>query len=148
YRDVNINLEGRDVQMADVQTTQVIKDTHMTLTPVNPEGQQQSSSVSFRFVSNMLNLKPDTSIDSIFESTPRINEVVKVAVRLQSDRLRDEAQAENEEFLNKFNENIQKIIKEQVKVQVSKILQKIKKTVNEQLEAEVLTRSSNSSKTS
>nr|GEX51731.1 hypothetical protein [Tanacetum cinerariifolium] len=37
---------------------------------------------------------------------------------------------------------------EQVKVQVSKILPKIKKTVNEQLEAEVLTRSSNSSKTS
>nr|GFD13445.1 retrovirus-related Pol polyprotein from transposon TNT 1-94 [Tanacetum cinerariifolium] len=48
--------------------------------------------------------------------------------------------------------NIQKIIKEQVKeqvkVQVSKILPKIKKTVNEKLEAKVLTRSSNSSKTS
>nr|GFC62476.1 hypothetical protein [Tanacetum cinerariifolium] len=36
----------------------------------------------------------------------------------------------------------------QVKVQVSKILPKIEQTVNEQLEAEVLTRSSNSSKTS
>nr|GEW70623.1 hypothetical protein [Tanacetum cinerariifolium] len=35
-----------------------------------------------------------------------------------------------------------------VKVQVSKILSKIEKTVNEKLEAEVLTRSSNSSKTS
>nr|GEY90179.1 hypothetical protein [Tanacetum cinerariifolium] len=35
-----------------------------------------------------------------------------------------------------------------VKVQVSKILPKIEKTLNEQLEAEVLTRSSNSSKTS
>nr|GEU49164.1 hypothetical protein [Tanacetum cinerariifolium] len=35
-----------------------------------------------------------------------------------------------------------------VKVQVSKTLPKIKKTINEQLEAEVLTRSSNSSKTS
>nr|GFB12017.1 hypothetical protein [Tanacetum cinerariifolium] len=44
--------------------------------------------------------------------------------------------------------NKAKIIKEQVKVQVSKILPKIEKTVNEQLEAEVLTRSSNSSKTS
>nr|GEZ22005.1 hypothetical protein [Tanacetum cinerariifolium] len=50
--------------------------------------------------------------------------------------------------LNKLDENIQKIIKEQVKVQVSKILPKIKKTVNEQLEDEVLTHSSNSSKTS
>nr|GEX28932.1 hypothetical protein [Tanacetum cinerariifolium] len=69
-----------------------------------------------------------------------------------SDRLRDEAQAENEEFLKNFDENIQKIIKEQVKeqvkVQVTKILLKIKQTVNEQLEAKVLTRSSNSSKTS
>nr|GEY74727.1 transferase, chloramphenicol acetyltransferase-like domain protein [Tanacetum cinerariifolium] len=36
----------------------------------------------------------------------------------------------------------------QVKVQVSKILPKIEQTVNEQLEAEVLSRSSNSSKTS
>nr|GEW51379.1 hypothetical protein [Tanacetum cinerariifolium] len=69
-----------------------------------------------------------------------------------SDRLRDEAQAENEEFFKNLDENIQKIIKEQVKeqvkVQVSKILPKIEKTVNEQLEAEVLTRSSNSSTTS
>nr|GEV39350.1 hypothetical protein [Tanacetum cinerariifolium] len=62
------------------------------------------------------------------------------------------AQVENEDFLNKLDENIQNIIKEQVKekvkVQVSKILPKIKKTINEQLEAEVLTRASNSSKIS
>nr|GEX33694.1 hypothetical protein [Tanacetum cinerariifolium] len=220
YRDVNIHLEGRDIQMEDVQTTQVIEDTHVTLTPVNPEGQQQSLFVSSRFVSNMLNSSPDTSIDSIFDSSPRVdvqvtttaeppllyattlpsptisiiphvqqtpapspvnvpkfiqtnqfaeavslipgivnkyidhrmNEVVKVVVQLQSDRLRDEAQAENEDFINNLDENIKKIIKEQVKeqvkVQVSKILPKIKKTVNELLEAEVLTRSSNLSKTS
>nr|GFC67016.1 hypothetical protein [Tanacetum cinerariifolium] len=40
YRYLNINLEGRDIQMEDVQTTQVNEDTHVTLTPVNPEGQQ------------------------------------------------------------------------------------------------------------
>nr|GFC66377.1 hypothetical protein [Tanacetum cinerariifolium] len=74
YRDVNINLEGRDVQMTDVHTTQEFEDTHVTLTP--------------------------------------------------------------DQF------------KEQVKVQVSKILSKIEKTVNEQLEAEVLTQLSNLSKTS
>ncbi|GJU59193.1 hypothetical protein Tco_1236959 [Tanacetum coccineum] len=82
----------------------------------------------------------------------KMNEAVKAAVHLQSDRLRDEAQAENEDFINKLDENIKKIIKEQVKVQVkeqvSKILPRIKKTVNEQLEAEVLTRSSNEAKTS
>nr|GEY29202.1 hypothetical protein [Tanacetum cinerariifolium] len=46
YGDVNINLEGRDVQMTDVHTTQVLEDTHVTLTLVNPDGQQQSSFVS------------------------------------------------------------------------------------------------------
>nr|GEW43620.1 reverse transcriptase domain-containing protein [Tanacetum cinerariifolium] len=52
----------------------------------------------------------------------RMNEAVKVAVQIQSDRLSDEAQRENDEFL--------------------------KTAVNEQLEAEVLTQSSHSSKTS
>nr|GFA48513.1 hypothetical protein [Tanacetum cinerariifolium] len=73
-------------------------------TPVNPEGQHQSLSMSSRFVSNMLIPSPDI---------------------------------ENKDFLNKLDENIQKIIKEQVKAQVSKILPKIEKTVNEQLEAEI-----------
>nr|GEU36177.1 hypothetical protein [Tanacetum cinerariifolium] len=73
YGDVNINLEGRDIQMVEAHTTQVIEDTHVTLTSVNPEGQQQSSSVSSCFVLNMLNPSPDTCIDSIFESTPRVD---------------------------------------------------------------------------
>nr|GFD13562.1 hypothetical protein [Tanacetum cinerariifolium] len=33
YRAVNINLEGRDVQMTDVHTIQEFEDTHVTLTP-------------------------------------------------------------------------------------------------------------------
>nr|GEV13947.1 hypothetical protein [Tanacetum cinerariifolium] len=82
----------------------------------------------------------------------RMNEAVKLAIQIQSNKLRDEAQAENDEFLKTIDENMQKIIKEQVKeqvkVQVSKILPKIEQIVNEQLEAKVLTRSSNSSKTS
>nr|GEZ54782.1 uncharacterized mitochondrial protein AtMg00810-like [Tanacetum cinerariifolium] len=53
YKDVNINL-GRGVQMADVHTTQEFEDSHVTLTPVNPDGQQQSSSVSSQFVTSML----------------------------------------------------------------------------------------------
>ncbi|GJV10439.1 retrovirus-related pol polyprotein from transposon TNT 1-94, partial [Tanacetum coccineum] len=82
----------------------------------------------------------------------KMNEAVKIAVQLQSDRLRNEAQADNEDFINKIDENIRKIIKEQVKVQVkkhvTKILPRIKKSVNEQLKAEVLIHSSNKSKTS
>ncbi|GKF91167.1 hypothetical protein Tco_0274868, partial [Tanacetum coccineum] len=61
-------------------------------------------------------------------------------------------QAKNADFINKLDDNIKKIIKnqvkEQVKAQVTKILLKIEKTVIEQLEAEILTRSSNESKTS
>nr|GEZ63362.1 hypothetical protein [Tanacetum cinerariifolium] len=220
YRDVNINLEGRVVQMADVHTTQEFEDSNVTLTLVNPDGQQQSSSVSSQFVTNMLNLTPDAGIDSIFETTSQMDVQFPTTVaplplstptltpstiatisivpqaptppttalstllqdlpnfgslfgfdhRLKtleanfyefvqtnqftgaSDRLRNEAQAENEEFLKNLDENIQKIIKEQVKeqvkVQVTKILPRIEQTMNEQLEAEVLTRSSNSSKTS
>nr|GEY00478.1 hypothetical protein [Tanacetum cinerariifolium] len=108
----------------------------------------------FKFVQRNQFARAVSSIPRIVERymDQRMNEAVKAAVQLQYDRLQDEAQAENEDFINKLDENIQNIIKEQVnphvKVQVSKILPKIKKTVNEQLEAEVLTRSSNSSKTS
>ncbi|GJV85238.1 hypothetical protein Tco_1525136, partial [Tanacetum coccineum] len=44
YRDLNVNLEGRDVEMTDaqptnVQTTQVTEDTHVIITLVIHEGQ-------------------------------------------------------------------------------------------------------------
>nr|GEX99304.1 hypothetical protein [Tanacetum cinerariifolium] len=48
----------------------------------------------------------------------RMNEAVRVAVQIQSDHLCDEAQRENEEFLKTVDENMQKIIKEQVKEHV------------------------------
>nr|GEZ95185.1 hypothetical protein [Tanacetum cinerariifolium] len=212
YKDVNINL-GRGVQMADVHTTQKFEDSYVTLTPVNPDGQQQSSSVSSQFVTSMLNLTPDARIEYIFETTSQMDIHTPTSVAhlhvsaptltpstiatvttiqqaptpptiapsnllqdlpsfgslfrfdnrlktleanfsefMQTNQLRDEAQAKNDELLKTIDKNMQKIIKEQVKehvkVQVSKILPKIKHTVNEQLEAEVLTRSSNSSKTS
>nr|GEW63396.1 retrovirus-related Pol polyprotein from transposon TNT 1-94 [Tanacetum cinerariifolium] len=241
YRDVNIN-KGRGIQ-----ATLEVEDSHVTLTLVNPDGQQQSSSVSSQFITSMLNPTLDVGMESIFETTSqtdvhtptsmahllmsapnmtpftiatitttsqalilptitrstiiqdlpnfgslfgfdnklgtleanfsefiqtnqfagvvyaipgivqrymdhRMNEAVKVAVQIQSDHLRDEAQKENDEFLKTVDENMQKIIKEQikeqVKVQVSKILPRIEQTVNKQLKAEVLTRPSHSSKTS
>ncbi|GJR32082.1 hypothetical protein Tco_1108314 [Tanacetum coccineum] len=45
YRDVNVNMEGRDIEITDaprtiIQTTQVIEDTHVIITLVNPEAQQ------------------------------------------------------------------------------------------------------------
>nr|GEV07057.1 hypothetical protein [Tanacetum cinerariifolium] len=72
YRDVNLNLEGRDVQMTNVHTTQEFEDTRVTLTLVNLDGQQQSSSVSSQFATSMLRPSPDVGIDSLFETTPRV----------------------------------------------------------------------------
>nr|GEZ39085.1 hypothetical protein [Tanacetum cinerariifolium] len=56
YRDININL-GRGIQIA-----QEFKDSHVTQTLVNPDGQQQSSSVSSQFVTSMLNPTPDVGM--------------------------------------------------------------------------------------
>nr|GEY20981.1 hypothetical protein [Tanacetum cinerariifolium] len=216
YKDVNINLEGRVVQMANAYATQDVKDTHVTLTPVNPDGQQQSLSVSSQFVTSMLNPTPDAGIDSLFETTSQMDVPASTAVvtltlsaptltpstiptifivsqaptpptTASSTLLQDlpnfgslfgfdhrlkTLEANFFEFMqtNQFAKAISSIpgivqrymdqgmneavniikeqVKEQVKVQVSKILPKIKKTVNEQLKAEVLTCSSNSSKTS
>nr|GEU51755.1 hypothetical protein [Tanacetum cinerariifolium] len=85
YRDVNVNMEGRDIKMTyaqqiNVHTTQVIEDTHVIITPVNPEGQQQSSSVSSGFVSNMLNPSLDIGIDSIFNLNTDSTSLVDVSV--------------------------------------------------------------------
>nr|GEU62217.1 reverse transcriptase domain-containing protein [Tanacetum cinerariifolium] len=126
YEDVNINLEGIDylfdstprVDVPVMTTVEPLLLSAPTLPPPSiPTISQFAEAVSF--------------IPSIIDRylDHRMNEAVKVVVQLQYDMLRDKAQAENEDFLNKIDENIQKIIKEQ-------------------LEAEVLTRASNSSKTS
>nr|GEV95953.1 hypothetical protein [Tanacetum cinerariifolium] len=170
YRDVKIN-QGRGIQ-----ATLKVEGSHVTLTSVNPDGQQQSSSMSSQFVTSMLNLTLDVGMESIFETTSqmdvqtptsvaplpmtaptmtpstiattiitsqapilsttfagavsailgivqrymdqRMYKAVKVAIQIQYDRLRDEAQRENDEFLKTVDENMQKIIKEQVKEQV------------------------------
>nr|GEZ77023.1 hypothetical protein [Tanacetum cinerariifolium] len=67
YRDVNIN------QGIGIQTTQEFKDSHVTLTLVNPDGQQQSSSVSTQFVTSMLNPTPNVGIELIFETTSQMD---------------------------------------------------------------------------
>nr|GEZ75431.1 hypothetical protein [Tanacetum cinerariifolium] len=81
-----------------------------------------------------------------------MTKVVREAVQIQIDRLQDSLQRENDEFLCNIDENMKKIIKgqvkSQVKEQVSRILPRIEESVNATLEAEVLTKSSHSSRTS
>nr|GEW96703.1 hypothetical protein [Tanacetum cinerariifolium] len=55
YRDVDIN-QGRGLQLS-----QDIEDSYVTLTLVHSDGQQESSSVSSQFVSNMLNPTSDAA---------------------------------------------------------------------------------------
>nr|GFB12390.1 hypothetical protein [Tanacetum cinerariifolium] len=80
-----------------------------------------------------------------------MTEAVREATQIQTDRLQDSLQRENDEFLRNIDENIKKIIKgqvkNQVKEQVSRILPRIEESVNAILKAEVLTRSSHSSRT-
>ncbi|GKD63545.1 hypothetical protein Tco_1305653, partial [Tanacetum coccineum] len=73
----------------------------------------------------------------------KMKEAVDVAIQLKSNKLREEAQAENQEFLNSLDSNMQKLIKDQVKTQTSKIKSKVEKYVTESLGAEVLIRSTN-----
>nr|GEU79663.1 hypothetical protein [Tanacetum cinerariifolium] len=77
----------------------------------------------------------------------KMKEAVNVVVQLQTNKLREEAQAENQEFLNQVDSTKKTIIKDQVKAQVSKIMPKIKKYVTESLGAKVLVRSTNQPQT-
>nr|GEY64227.1 hypothetical protein [Tanacetum cinerariifolium] len=67
YRDVNIN-QGRRLQ-ASLE----VEDSHVTLTPINPDGQQQSSSVSSQFVTSILNPTLDVGMESIFKTTSQLD---------------------------------------------------------------------------
>ncbi|GJZ81233.1 hypothetical protein Tco_0646227 [Tanacetum coccineum] len=67
--------------------------------------------------------------------TSKMKDAVNVALQLKSDKLREEAQAENQDFLNSLDSNMKKTIKEQVKAQTSKIMTKVEKYVNRNLGA-------------
>ncbi|GJS37534.1 hypothetical protein Tco_0535916 [Tanacetum coccineum] len=213
-KDTNTDLDGRDKVMTDVE------DTHVTLTLVNPDGQQQSSSVSSGFVSSMLNPNQDTGVDDIFrqhteatslidtnvtaimepffteqinrpptphpiiiqpQQLPILTPATTTSSSLQNlpnfaslfgfdhrlkaleDNFSDQAiksicealssilsqsSTANQQFLESIDDGMKKIIKEQVKKEVSKIIPKVEKFVTDQLESEVLVRSSKEANTS
>ncbi|GKE00796.1 hypothetical protein Tco_1388779 [Tanacetum coccineum] len=74
--------------------------------------------------------KAVSSIPGIVDTylASKMKEAVDVAVHLQTNKLREEAQAKNQEFLNKIDSTMQEIIKEQVQSQVSKSWQRLKST--------------------
>nr|GEW97324.1 hypothetical protein [Tanacetum cinerariifolium] len=82
----------------------------------------------------------------------QLKEAVREVVQQKTDQLQDSLQRENDEFLRNIDENMKNVlkglVKTQVKEQVSRILPRVEESVNATLEAEVLTRSSHSSRTS
>nr|GEU36954.1 hypothetical protein [Tanacetum cinerariifolium] len=103
---------------------------------IGGEEGHQSASVSSQFVTSMLNPTLDVVSSNIIQNLPSFGSLFGFDNRLRTleanfsefmqtnqfagayDRLRDEAQRENDEFLKTVDENMQKIIKEQVKEQV------------------------------
>ncbi|GKB63149.1 hypothetical protein Tco_0919335 [Tanacetum coccineum] len=77
-----------------------------------------------------------------------MQEAVDVAVQLKYDRIQEESTTANQQFLDSIDDGMKKIIKEQVKKEVSKIIPKVEKLVTDQLESEVLVRSSKEANTS
>nr|GEZ42749.1 hypothetical protein [Tanacetum cinerariifolium] len=176
YRDININ------QGMGIQTTQEVKDSHVTLTPVNPDGMESifettsqmdaqnpilvaplpmsastltSSTIATITTTQQAPLPPTIALSTLLQDLPNFGSLFCFDNRLRT------LEANFFEFIqtNQFARAVSAILEivqrymdqrmnEAVKVQVSKILPKIEQTVNEQLEAEVLTRSSHSSKTS
>nr|GEZ69167.1 hypothetical protein [Tanacetum cinerariifolium] len=157
YRDVDIN-QGKGLQVSHD-----IKDSHMTLTLVHPNGQQESSSVS-SFVTSKLNPISNAGVESIFATAsssvaplptpiPTMTPFIITTITTASHPPIPPIQIPNKQIrLLKLSLTFRRIIKEQVKSQVkeqvSQILPRIEESVNAQLEVEVLTRSSHSSRTS
>nr|GEX18410.1 hypothetical protein [Tanacetum cinerariifolium] len=108
YRDVNINLEGRD----DLPNFGSLFGFDHRLKTLEANFSEFMQTNQFAGAVSSIPKIVERYMDQL------MNETVKVAIQIQSDRLRDEAQAKNKEFLNNLDENIQKIIKEQVKEQV------------------------------
>ncbi|GJY23516.1 hypothetical protein Tco_0397174 [Tanacetum coccineum] len=167
--------------IAPVPSNQEIKETHVTLTPVNPDAQQQNLFYIIWLRLNKLNPNQDTEPSFLHQlivlttltplfiqlqqppiltsaTTPssslqnlpdfalssipdivdhylenKMQEAIDVAIQLKYDRIREESHTENQQFLDSIDEGMKKVIKEQVKKEVSKITPKIEKLVNERI---------------
>nr|GEV44466.1 hypothetical protein [Tanacetum cinerariifolium] len=86
YRDVNINLERSNAKMTDAQANQDTKDSHVTLTPVPPVAQQQSSSISSDLVSKFIipSLNTDSTMKTIIKEQVQA-QVFKIMPKIEKE---------------------------------------------------------------
>nr|GEW54509.1 reverse transcriptase domain-containing protein [Tanacetum cinerariifolium] len=147
--------EGEEDADEDKDVNQEAEDAHVTLTLINSDGQQESSSVSSQFVTNMLNLTSDAGMESIFATAsssvaPLPYTVTTITTTSQAPIPPTPIQTSLSEYrqTNPFAEaisNIPGIVHQYMNQQMTEA---VRVSVNAQLEAEVLTRSSHSSRTS
>ncbi|GKA39876.1 hypothetical protein Tco_0732469 [Tanacetum coccineum] len=137
--DVNVNLEGRDTEMTDapstiVQTTQVIEDTHVIITPVNPEDVLVTAIAEPSLLSITTLPPPPTPLITHLYQAP-----VRTPATVTSSFLQD---------LPNFGPLFGTKSNNKLRHKSPRFWPKIEKSVNEQLEAEVMTCSSTEYKTS
>nr|GEZ56445.1 hypothetical protein [Tanacetum cinerariifolium] len=165
YRDVNINL-GRGMESIFETTSQMDVQTLISVAPllVFAPTLTPSTIATIRTLSALT--PPTTAPSTLLQDLPNFSLLFRFDHRLKTLEANFSEFMQTNQFAGavssipkivqrymdqRMNETVKIIkeqVKQQVKVQVSKILSKIEYTVNKQLEAEVLTRSSNSSKTS
>nr|GEU76850.1 hypothetical protein [Tanacetum cinerariifolium] len=93
------------------------------LPPVNPSShlitipQQQTPDSMTTITDPTITFLEIPNFVSLFQFDQRIKEEVNVTVWLQSNKLREEAQVENQEFLNQVDATMKAIIKEQILIE-------------------------------
>ncbi|GKD41583.1 hypothetical protein Tco_1261790 [Tanacetum coccineum] len=128
------NLNTESTFLVDVLVTTIAKTPLSSATTLRPpiiplitHLQQTPVPTPTTVPSSSLQDLPNLAVSSILgildaNLANKMHEAVKTVVQLQSDRLRDESQAENEDVINKLDDNIKKIIKDQVKEQTSYVV--------------------------
>nr|GEZ26185.1 hypothetical protein [Tanacetum cinerariifolium] len=153
YRNVNIN-QGRGMKSIFETTSQMDAQTSTSVAPLPMSAPTLTpSTIATITITQQAPLPPIIALSTLLQDLPNFRSLFGFDHRLKTLEANFSEFSQTNQFTGAtIDENMQKIIKEQVKeqvkVQVSNILPKIKQTVNEQLEAKVLTRSSNSSKIS
>nr|GEZ04412.1 hypothetical protein [Tanacetum cinerariifolium] len=134
----------------DLNITQGLRDTDMNYAEQGGEDQQNASyksGVEQEEVDGQVTLttvydktEVVSAISSIVDKylASKVKEAVNVAVQLQSNKLKEEDEAENLEFFDQVDLTMKVIIKEQVKAQVFKIMPQIENHITKSLGAEVL----------
>nr|GFA31725.1 hypothetical protein [Tanacetum cinerariifolium] len=170
YRDANVNLQGRGVQAADVHTTQEFEDSHVTQTPLNPNGIdsifETPSQMDVQALTTVAplplfapSLTPSTiAIITTVQQAPTplttapstlLQNLPNFGLLFGFDHRHKTLEDNFFEFVqtNQFVGAVSSILGI-VKRYMDQWMNEAVKTMNEQLEAKVLTRSSNSSNTS